>query len=118
MAQAGKFLRKTARGYAHLCPGCNRSHVIAVDAPNASGARWTFNGNLEKPTFSPSINSRTNMPDMKGYQPNVYSSICHYFLTDGRIQFLTDCTHALAGQTVALPELPLDMTDRYIGTGD
>lgn len=24
--------------------------------------------------------------------------------TDGRIQFLNDCTHALAGQTVDLPD--------------
>jgi hypothetical protein len=26
------------------------------------------------------------------------------FVTDGRIQFLGDCTHALAGQTVDLPD--------------
>ena len=28
---------------------------------------------------------------------------CHSFVTDGRIQFLTDSTHTLAGQTVPLP---------------
>ena len=30
---------------------------------------------------------------------------CHSFVTDGRIQFLSDCTHALAGQTVDLPDI-------------
>jgi len=29
---------------------------------------------------------------------------CHSFVTDGRIQFLADCTHALANQTVDLPD--------------
>lgn len=32
--------------------------------------------------------------------------VCHSFVTDGRIQFLSDCTHSLAGQTVDLPEMP------------
>ena len=27
------------------------------------------------------------------------------FVTDGKIQFLGDCTHALAGQTVDLPDM-------------
>jgi hypothetical protein len=30
--------------------------------------------------------------------------ICHSFIKDGMIQFLDDCTHALAGQTVPLGE--------------
>jgi hypothetical protein len=30
--------------------------------------------------------------------------ICHSFITDGRIQFLGDCTHRLAGQTVPIPD--------------
>jgi hypothetical protein len=32
--------------------------------------------------------------------------VCHSFVTDGRIQFLNDCTHPLAGQTVDIPEWP------------
>jgi len=31
---------------------------------------------------------------------------CHSFVRDGRIEFLSDCTHALKGQTVDLPDLP------------
>jgi len=36
--------------------------------------------------------------------PDGIPSVCHSFVTDGRIQFLTDCTHALAGQTVDIPD--------------
>lgn len=32
-------------------------------------------------------------------------SVCHSFVRDGRIQFLSDCTHKLANQTVDLPDI-------------
>jgi len=57
---------------------------------------WTFNGNDEAPTFSPSLL-------LNGQNP---PRICHSYVTDGRIQFLGDSTHALAGQTVDLPDYP------------
>jgi len=31
---------------------------------------------------------------------------CHSFVKDGHIEFLSDCTHDKAGQTVPLPDLP------------
>jgi hypothetical protein len=40
--------------------------------------------------------------------------VCHSFVTDGRIQFLSDCTHELAGQTVDLP----DDFEGYEGSDD
>ena len=33
---------------------------------------------------------------------------CHSFVREGRIEFLSDCTHALAGQTVELPDFSWD----------
>ena len=102
-------------GFGHWCPGCNSGHEITVDEPNSSGARWTFDGNVKAPTFSPSINLKINTPDMgKHYQPDVASTVCHYFIRAGKIQFLGDCTHALRGQTVDLPDIP---EGRYI-TGE
>ena len=46
-------------------------------------------------------------PDAKEYNEflKASSSVCHSFITDGRIQFLGDCTHELKGQTVELPEV-------------
>jgi hypothetical protein len=32
--------------------------------------------------------------------------ICHFFVTDGEIEFCGDSTHALSGKNVQLPEIP------------
>ena len=54
---------------------------------------WGFNGNLDKPTVSPSINVKLGE-----------GGICHSFVDNGYIRFLNDCTHELAGKTVEIPE--------------
>lgn len=76
------------------CPGCDMIHGISTGI--GSGPRWGYNGNAEAPTFTPSVLVRYNWSD----GPRV----CHSFVIDGRIQFLGDCTHMLAGQTVELPD--------------
>lgn len=38
--------------------------------------------------------------------------VCHCFIVAGQWQFLGDCTHELAGQTVDLPLLPDWFVDR------
>ncbi|MFZ3182555.1 MAG: DUF6527 family protein [Pseudomonas sp.] len=78
------------------CPGCDMPHRIQHGA--GDGPRWVWNGNAEKPTFTPSILVRYP------WGPEQAEQVCHSFVTDGRIQFLSDCTHALAGQTVELPD--------------
>lgn len=82
------------------CPGCDGAHQISVGA--GSGPRWDYNGNPEAPTFTPSVLVTYNGRDAgtDGAPP----AVCHSFVTDGRIQYLGDCTHALAGQTVDLPD--------------
>lgn len=80
------------RGLRIDCPGCRRSHIITL--PN-----WTWNGSTERPTLSPSLLVYpATGPDGKQLWPR-----CHSFVRDGSIQFLGDCDHALAGQTVPLP---------------
>lgn len=91
------------------CPGCDMAHRIMHGT--GTGQRWTWNGDVDKPTFQPSVLVQYNhwvppaTPDnpQPGPQTEV-KDVCHSFVTDGRIQFLTDCTHALAGQTVELPD--------------
>lgn len=65
--------------------------------------RWTFNGDYNRPTFRPSMLLNANAP---GRQRS------HFFVTDGRIEYLSDCDHAMAGQTVEIPE------DIRYGEGD
>lgn len=85
--------------HAHWCPACRSMHDYAVVAPFRNGARWTFNGDYERPTFTPSMRIEWGMG---GDMPN---KVCHYFVTDGQIAYCADSTHALAGKTVNLPDL-------------
>jgi hypothetical protein len=71
--------------YMFYCPGCKENHAYTKD-------KWSYNGDEEKPTFSPSL----LYPDKKVR--------CHLFLTDGKIQYLSDCGHELAGQTIDVPD--------------
>ena len=81
----------------------------------ASGAQWGWNGGKLKPTFSPSVLDQGNKLTFdecgewnggweRDGQGNLIPYVCHSYVTDGRIQFLGDCTHVLSGQTVDLPD--------------
>lgn len=76
------------------CPGCKHHHVY-------DSTKWKFNGDFDKPTFSPSLLNRSS------FGPQHELRVCHLFLTDGKLQFCSDCTHELAGKTVELPEIDL-----------
>jgi hypothetical protein len=82
--------------------------------------RWTFNGDFEKPTFSPSINETFGKPGQTHEEmradPNVQRSHC--FIRDGKIEYLGDCTHSYAGQTVDIPPLNEAEVSRYFGDSD
>lgn len=76
------------------CPGCMQGHAVPV----LGSRKWEWNGSLDSPTLSPSILCRWTQGEE--HAPRV----CHSFVKNGRIEFLGDCTHALAGQIVDLPE--------------
>lgn len=87
----------STEGYLLWCPGCGFPHPVDVRHPKRS---WTFNGSLTAPTFSPSL---LVYGDHELGVKDPTRPRCHSFIRDGRIQFLGDSTHALAGQTVPLP---------------
>ena len=89
---------------AHWCPACGELHEFAVDRPFRNGARWSMSGPTDTPTFSPSMNIRIG-PYPASSKKAGRIEVCHYFLEAGRIQYLNDCTHELAGHTVDLPDL-------------
>ncbi|NBW17017.1 MAG: ammonia monooxygenase [Caulobacteraceae bacterium] len=102
MARAKKAKDGYGRAYVRVdCPGCDGPHMLPVHGE--SRPNWAFNGYYERPTLSPSILVTYNGKDAD--TPEGCPSVCHSFVTDGRIQFLDDCTHALRGQTVDLPEI-------------
>lgn len=124
MSALGSKLRKLEGGrVAFWCPGCGEAHQVGVSAP--ATVIWSFNGNGDAPTFTPSILVRAvridggdaeierildsyKLPDEREAMlaDKRINTVCHSFVTDGRIHFLSYCTHALAGQTVDLPEWP------------
>lgn len=77
------------------CPGCGYDHPFHTDPQHhPTNQSWWWNESLDKPTFTPSLLVFKDDPERR----------CHSFVTNGRIQFLTDCHHKLAGQTVELPD--------------
>ncbi len=81
------------------CPACG-THLIPTIPSDWTTGVWGFNGNLESPTFTPSLNVRWGDPNI-----GQYVRICHSFITEGNISFCGDSTHELSGQTVPLNEI-------------
>lgn len=67
-----------------------------------SGQSWSFNGDMQRPTFSPSMNESRN-PAGPHHNPDVESGRCHFIVTDGVINYCGDCTHELRGPHPMLP---------------
>lgn len=94
----------TTTQWLFYCPGCKTLHSFTVTpwkrhvdkgsgiSIEADGPVWKFNGDLTAPTFEPSLI----------YHKTETRPCCHVFVKAGRIEYLHDCTHALAGQTVAM----------------
>lgn len=96
----------------YWCPGCRAGHSIQY----GTDRDWTWDGNAEKPTFQPSVlvyphgrswNDDDPMPHgVAGNPPPRAQVRCHSFVNAGRIQYLADSEHELAGQTVDMVPLP------------
>lgn len=134
------------------CPGCDCLHPFTValegDVPQRGDSTerptWDWDGNMESPTFSPSMLVYSTVHLCEGeHEPAVCPNPddcgqpghmilnddwrendnrvlghptphtrepahgnCHSFLRAGQWEFLSDCAHSLAGQTVPMVPLP------------
>ncbi|KAB7730147.1 hypothetical protein F5984_13270 [Rudanella paleaurantiibacter] len=75
-----------------FCPGCKGVHGV-------KDTIWDITGTPERPTVRASVLVHA----WEGTDTHPGQPRCHSFITDGRIEFLSDSTHELAGQTVDLP---------------
>lgn len=62
-----------------------------------NGPTWELSGQEQLPTIRASVLVQGG--------PRNQRTVCHSFVTEGRIHFLGDSTHNLSGQTVLLPDL-------------
>ena len=84
------------------CPGCEEHHGIPIHMDyyekntitQDTKPVWQYNENPDCPTVNPSL------VIMGGGKIE-----CHLFIENGKIRYLTDCTHKLAGQTVDMEEI-------------
>ena len=92
-------LRKGRSARFWFCPACEEMHPLPFG--------WVFNDDVNAPTFQPSFKHC-----WKAVEPNPETPAgrparcCHYIITRGQVAYCSDCTHALAGQTIPMPDLP------------
>ena len=85
--------------YVFECPGCGCLHFVQTGQPTRFlNIVWGFNGDLDKPTVTPSILITSSWQGKE-------ESRCHSFVRNGNIEFLNDCTHEMAGKTVELKDI-------------
>lgn len=121
MSALSKLLRAVeGNKIAFYCPGCKTAHVLRTG--DGTGPKWEFNGNVDSPTFQPSVLVRSIRANLTDAELELYdqvfdgtsaifddprfASVCHSFVRHGQIEFLPDCTHELVSQTVPLPDFP------------
>jgi hypothetical protein len=98
--QISLYLRTTETGHLHWCPACDWAHGIPYT--------WKFDGNVDSPTFDPSVKIQwwdRKLQGIRNYE------CCHYNLIAGKLIFHEDCTHAMRNSTVPLPLLPKHLLD-------
>lgn len=118
-------------GVSYWCQGCKQTHAITLKAPPGE-SMWSWNGDVIKPVFSPSVVVRTGHHASFWKQgddcwckyneehPNdadVVCTICHTFVgcngaQPGEVIFLSDSTHELKGTVQPFPDLPDYMLNR------
>lgn len=76
------------------CPGCRYDHPFHTGGDPNGHPQWKFNGDMERPTFRPSLLVNKSHPENR----------CHLYMTGGMIHFFSDCWHALKGQIVECPD--------------
>jgi len=98
-----KIAPATENTWKFWCPGCDSAHMVSES--------WQIN--TETATISPSVlvygSKKLINEDLTGDALTAPENVtttprCHSFVTNGQIQYLDDSTHALAGQTVELPD--------------
>jgi hypothetical protein len=97
------------------CPGCDDIHMVDNNL-------WQVSETDDGLTINPSIlvysrkkliNEDLEYDALLDPSNITTTPRCHSFVRDGKIEFLNDSTHALAGQTVDIPPMPDWFTEKH-----
>lgn len=96
--------------YYFYCAGCQHNHSIVTKwgdvqldrwhkkmdqkDKNSNPPMWRFTGSLDHPTISPSV--------LYKWAAGEKSGVCHFFVKQGVIEYLEDCTHQFKGKKLGL----------------
>lgn len=86
-----------------VCPGCKETHAL-----NLGPGGWTVVSWVPL-TLAPSVLVTG------GGDPNYR---CHSFIRNDKIEFLADCSHALAGKTVPMVDFDAWVAEQHAKTTD
>lgn len=104
--RSGENPKVGGRTLLFYCPACKECHCIYVDGDRTKGPQWVFDGNVDQPTFTPSVKVSGLIPsdDPDKFDDPKYDKpfICHFFVTNGYIVYCTDCTHEFSGKTIPM----------------
>lgn len=90
------------------CPACSETHGVNIEGNSSKEPQWIFNGDVNKPTFSPSVRvSWTEPSDNENEFDDTTKDkqiCCHFFVTNGMISYCGDCTHEFKNRIVPMVE--------------
>lgn len=85
---------------AHQCPGCGGRHEIDIHAHSRDGKVIGWDGDQIRPSIAEPLRFET-----KDAHARVVA-VCEYVIRSGVAYYFENCTHALAGQSRHLQEIP------------
>lgn len=84
----------TDRGWMVFCPACQCGHRFDL--------RWRFDGNMERPTFHPSLLIEGYVTNAQGKDVPIR---CHSFVQDGHFHYCHDSTHNMRDKVVPIGDM-------------
>lgn len=95
--------------YEFWCPGCEDHHHIRTEEAPTWGRDlttkepyqvcWRFNGDMDKPTFSPSMKLTTQVGQGRAIH------VCHVAIHGGMLEYFAATSHGLAKKFIPMTEL-------------
>lgn len=87
----------------HWCPACEELHALSCEKAPPNGQLFVWDGEINFPTFWPAMRIQIGPFTRRDRKPDW---VCHYFLRQGILTYLNDCTHPLVGEKRGLIPIP------------